>query len=64
MIKKPILKKYNRPNLIYENNDSFYEYHNIKKFEGISLKSNYFFLVNFFKGERKKFFKNLNNISI
>ena len=60
MIKKPIY----RSNLIYENNDSFYEYHNIKKFEGISLKSNYFFLVNFFKGERKKFFKNLNTISI
>ena len=57
MIKNLILKKYNRSNLIYENNDSFYEYHNIKKFEGISLKSNYFFLVNFFKGERKKFSK-------
>ena len=57
MTKKPILKKFNRSNLIYENNQSFYQYHNVKKFEGISLKLNYFFLVNFFIGERKKFSK-------
>ena len=28
--KKPTLKKYNKSNLIYDSNHTFYKYHNIK----------------------------------
>ena len=46
--KKPTLKNYKKSDLIYESNHSFYKYHGIGKFNNLSLKSNYPFLVIFF----------------
>ena len=36
--KKATLKKYNKSNLIYDANHSFYEGNDIKKFDDLSLK--------------------------
>ena len=41
--------KYNKSNLIYDGNRSFYKYYNIKIFDNLSFKSKYSFLVDFFK---------------
>ena len=37
--KKPTLKKYKESHLIYNNNYSFYKYHDINKFNKLSLES-------------------------
>ena len=39
MIKKPTLKKYNKSDLVYDSNHGFCKYHDIKKFDNLSLKS-------------------------
>ena len=47
--KKPILKKYSKSDLIYDANHSFYKYFgDNKKFDSLSFKSEYSFLVDFF----------------
>ena len=47
--RKPTLKKYNKSDLIYDSNYSFYKYyHDLKKFDSLSLESKYSFLVNLF----------------
>ena len=47
--KKPTLRKYNKSN---DSNYNFYKYHDVKKFENLSFKSKYSFLVNFFNDFR------------
>ena len=38
---KPTVKEYNRSNLIYNSNRSFYKYYNVKKIDNLSFKSKY-----------------------
>ena len=46
---KSTLKKYNKSDLIYNNNHSFHKYfRDIKKFDKLSFKLKYYFLVNIF----------------
>ena len=47
-VRKPALKKYNKSDLKYNANHSFYKNHDIRKFDNLSLESKYSFLVNFF----------------
>ena len=44
---KPTFKKYDRSNPIYNSKYSFYEYYNIKKFNSLSLLSDYLILLSF-----------------
>ena len=46
--RKAVLKKYNKSNLIYGANHSFYKYHDINEFDNLFLESKYSFLANFF----------------
>ena len=46
--RKPTYKKYNKSYLIYDANQSFYKYYGIKKFDNVSLESNYSSLANLF----------------
>ena len=48
IIKKTTIEKYNKSNLIYDSNHSFYKYHNINKFDNLSFKSKHSLLVNVF----------------
>lgn len=41
-------KKYNKSSLICHSQHSFYKYDNIKKFNCLSFKSKYSFLINFY----------------
>ena len=43
--KKTTIKRYNKSNLIYDNNHGFYKYHDIKKFDNVSLKGPYIYDV-------------------
>ena len=43
--KTPAVGKYNKWNLIYNNNRRFYKYHNIKKINYLPFKSKYSYLV-------------------
>ena len=51
--KNPIVKKYNKLDLIYDSIHDFYEYNKIKKFKNLSCKSKYSFLVGFFNDLNK-----------
>ena len=51
--KNPIVKKYNKLDLIYDSIHDFYEYNNIKKFKNLSCKSKYSFLDGFFNDLNK-----------
>ena len=46
--KNPILKNYNRSNLIYNSKYSSHEYHNIKNFNSLSVESKYPILASFY----------------
>ena len=48
IIKKTTIENYNKSNLIYDSNHSFYKYHNINKFDNLSFKSKHSLLVNVF----------------
>ena len=51
---KPTFKNYNKSNLIYNSKYSFYKYyHDSKKFDNLSFKSNYSFLYEFLNGLNK-----------
>ena len=45
--KKPTRKKYNKIDLTYSTNHSFYRYHDAKKYESLSLGAKYYFLASF-----------------
>ena len=47
MTKKPILKMYDKSDIIDITNHSFYKYHDTKQFESLSLESKHSFLANF-----------------
>ena len=55
---KPIFKKYNRSNLIYDRKYCFYAYYNIKYFNRLSLMSKYPILLSLYSNLNK--FNNLN----
>ena len=42
--KKVMIKKYNKPDLIYDNKYAFCEYQNTDKFDSLSFKSKYSYL--------------------
>ena len=44
---KPTSKKYDKSDVIYKTNHSFYKYQDTKKIEGLSFKSKYYFPTNF-----------------
>ena len=46
--RKPTLKKYNKSDVRYNANHSFYKYRDSKKFDILSLESKYSFLVSVF----------------
>ena len=55
---RPIFKKNSRPNLIYNRKCIFYEYYNVKNFNGFSLTSKYPILFSFYSDLNK--FNDLN----
>ena len=55
---KATFKKYNRSNLVYESQYSFYEYYNIHRFNIMSSESKYPILLSFYNNLNK--FNNIN----
>ena len=47
-------EKNNKSNLIFNGNQSFYQFHNIKKIDNLPFMSKYSFLANFFRDVLKR----------